>query len=336
MPLDDPSSAEKLLALFRQGHRLTQHEAADRLGVGPRQVRRLITQLRAERIGVREERAGRKKTYFLQGDDLQVEDLPIDLTERQVLALVVAAEAARSALRPTPLAEPLGAAVSELLRHITPHVHTFEPDKARAHWHFGDAPSANLAPEVFEALTTAIDRQQTVAIDYFTASTGTRREGRIIDPLVLAAPGGSWVCVAHCHMREELRDFSLAGIEQVEPRVSGSVPDSFDRPEDFDPELYFRERFGATAGDGHHTVRLLVQPDRAPYFERKEYHPTQVIEETPEERTDDRMVVSYEVDGLKDVRAWVRSWGPGVKVLDPPKLASMVAEDAAQTQAQYE
>jgi predicted DNA-binding transcriptional regulator YafY len=335
MRFHDPSSAEELLALFRQGHRLTQHEAARQLGVSARQVRRLITQLREEGIDVREGRSGRTKTYFLPSNDLQVEDLPIGLTERQVLALVVAAEAARSALRPTPLAEPLGEAVSELLQHITPHVHTFEPDKERAHWHFGDAPSADLDPDVFEALTTAIDRQQPVDIDYFTASTGTRWKERRINPLVLAAPGGSWVCVAYCHMREGLRDFSLAGIERVDLCTSGGVPDHFDRPEDFDPELYFRDRFGALAGDEIYEVRLLVEPDRAPYFERKEYHPTQVVEEAPGDRTDDRMVVSYEVAGLKDVRAWVRSWGPGVKVLDPPELAEMVAQDAASTQARY-
>jgi predicted DNA-binding transcriptional regulator YafY len=336
MRFDDPSSAEELLALFRQGHRLTQHEAARQLGVSARQVRRLITRLREEGIDVREGRSGRTKTYFLPSNDLQVEDLPIGLTERQVLALVVAAEAARSALRPTPLSEPLGEAVSELLQHITPHVHTFEPDKERAHWHFGDAPSADLDPDVFETLTTAIDRQQPVDIDYFTASTGTRWEGRRINPLVLAAPGGSWVCVAYCHMREGLRDFSLAGIERVDPCTSGGVPDDFDRPEDFDPELYFRDRFGALAGDEIYEVRLLVEPDRAPYFERKEYHPTQQIEEAPEDRPDERMVVSYEVAGLKDVRAWVRSWGPGVKVVAPPELAAMVAEDAAATRAQYE
>lgn len=336
MQLNSRSSAEQLLTLLRNGERFTQQEAAERLGISTRQVRRLITGLREQEINIQEERRDRKKEFFLRSGDLRVEDLPIGLSERQVLALVVAAEAARSALHPTPLAEPLSKAVSELLQHITPHVHTFEPNKERAHWHFGDAPSADLDPDVFETLTTAIDRQQPVAIDYFTASTGTRWEDRIIDPLVLAAPGGSWVCVAYCHMREGLRDFSLAGIERIEPCTRGGAPDHFERPENFDPEIYFRDRFGATAGEGYHTVRLLVDPERAPYFERKEYHPTQQIEETPKGRADGRMVVSYEVAGLKDVRAWVRSWGPGVKVLAPPELAAMVAEDAAATRAQYD
>ncbi len=336
MQLDALSSAQQLLKRLRNGRHLTQGEAADELGVSPRQVRRLIKQLRANDIPVQEERSGRKKEYFLPPDELQVESLPVALSERQVLALVVAAEAARSALRPTPLSEPLRAALEELIGRISPHVHTFEPDQERAHWHFGDAPSAELDPDVFETLAQAIDEQQTVQVDYFTASTGRRWTGRRIDPLVMAAPGGSWICVAYCHIRDGLRDFSLAGIKSIEPSTSNGTPDYFDRPEEFDPDMYFRDRFGALAGDEIYEVRLLVEPDRAPYFERKEYHPTQVVEEVPEDRTDDRMVVSYEVAGLKDVRAWVRSWGPGVKVLAPPELASMVAEDAAATRAQYE
>lgn len=335
MRLDAPSSAEQLLTLLRDGERLTQEEAAKRLDVSARQVRRLITALREEGINVQEERRDRKKEFFLRPGDLRVEDLPIGLSERQILALVVAAEAARSALGPTPLSEPLNSALEELLQQITPHVHTFEPEEELAQWHFSDAPSVQLDPEVFETLAQAIDEQQSVSIDYFTASSRRHWAGRKIDPLVMAAPGGSWICVAYCHEREGIRDFSLAGIESIDPCVSNGTPDYFDRPAEFDPDLYFRDRFGALAGDEIYEVRLLVEPDRAPYFERKEYHPTQVVEEAPGDRTDDRMVVSYEVAGLKDVRAWVRSWGPGVKVLDPPELAEMIAQDAASTQTRY-
>lgn len=336
MHLDPPSTADQLLALLRRGERLTQQEAADRLDLSARQVRRIITRFQEENIPIRSARRGRAKEYYLDLPDQQVDGLPVGLKERQMLALVVAAEAARSALRPTPLADPLAGAVGQLLPHISPHVMSFEPEEESGHWHFGDAPSVDLDPDVFETLTAAIDRRQPVRIDYYTASTDTHWDGRKINPLVLAAPRGSWICVAYCHMREGLRDFSLAGIDRVAPCTSGGQPERFDRPEGFDPEFYFRDRFGALAGDEVHTVRLLVEPDRAPYFERKRYHPTQVIEEGPEEREDNRMVVSYEVAGLQEVRAWVRSWGPGVKVLDPPELASLVAEDAAATREQYE
>ena len=55
------------------------------------------------------------------------------------------------------------------------------------------------------------------------------------------------------------------------------------------------DRFGALAGGTIYPVRLLVEPDRAAYFERKDYHRTQLIEER---RADGRLVVSYKVAGL--------------------------------------
>lgn len=189
---------------------------------------------------------------------------------------------------------------------------------------------------MFETLAEAIDERRSVRINYRTASTGRFWEGRKIDPLVMAAPGSSWLCAAYCHEREALRDFALAGIKAITPCNPEEEQAIFDPLKGFDPELYFRDRFRALAGDEVRVVRLLVESDRAPYFRRKRYHPTQVIEEAPEERSDGRMIVSYEVAGLKDVTAWVRSWGPGVKVLDPPELAGRIAADAKATRARYD
>lgn len=336
MSLQKTTAAETLLRLLRRGERLTQAEAKGRLGLeSKRHVRRLIAKLREEGIEVQETRRGRKKEYFLAPADQGPEGLPVDLTNRQMLALVVAAEAARSALGPTPLSEPLAEAAGELIGRAAPHVLTFEPEAERSRWHFGEAPSAELDPKVFETLNRAAGEQRSVRVDYYTASTGRFWEGRKIDPLVLATPAGSWLCVAYCHEREALRDFSLVGIKDIvlcDPEAEAAY---FTPPEDFDPELYFRDRFGALDGDAVYTVRLLVEPGRAPYFRRKRYHPTQQIEEAPAERADGRMVVSYEVAGLEGVAPWVRSWGPGVKVLAPAKLAKRIVQDAKATRKRY-
>jgi len=105
-----------------------------------------------------------------------------------------------------------------------------------------------------------------------------------------------------------------------------------DPPEDFDSDLYFRERFGALSGEPR-VVRLRVAPEAARFFREKEYHPTQVIEE---ERPDGRLVVSFEVAGLDDMASWVRSWGTGVTVLAPDELAEHVVAEARRVVAQYE
>lgn len=333
MSLHTPSSLQQLHDLFLDGAALTQAEAAERLDLSVRQVRRLVRQLRDEDVPVQERQRGREKEYFLEEEDRRPHDFPIDLSEQQILALVVAAEAARSALRPTPLSEPLNAALDALLDRIAPHnLFTFNPEEAPAHWHFGDAPSVDLDPEVFGILAQAVDRKRSVLIDYHTASTGRFSTDRKIDPLVMAVPGGSWLCAAYCHEREQVLDFNLVGIKAIRWCDPEGKDDDFDPPTGFDPELHFKGRFSAVSGDESYFVRLLVEPDRAPYFRRKKYHPTQQI---MDERADGRLVVSYDVDGLEEIGAWVRSWGAGVKVLAPPELAAQIAADAATTQARY-
>jgi predicted DNA-binding transcriptional regulator YafY len=78
-------------------------------------------------------------------------------------------------------------------------------------------------------------------------------------------------------------------------------------------------------------VRLLFDADVAEHVKRKVYHPSQELEE----REDGSVELSFEVAGLKDVRAWVRSWGPSVKVLEPERLARDVAADARAMMQRY-
>jgi predicted DNA-binding transcriptional regulator YafY len=323
---------------LRQGHRLTQAEAARRLDVSKRHVRRLARRL-IEEDGAPVKRArsgpGAERAYYLSGRDLASEGPFRRLSERQTLALLVAAEAARPTLRPTPLAGPLETVGQRLAERLAPHVASFDPEVQPERWHFDSAAASSFDPDVFEVLQQAIRDQRSVRMKYTTASTGERHERRRIDPLLLAAAGSSWLVVAYCHKRDGVRDFALAGIERVWPcdptEETGSV--HFDPPEDFDAELHFKGRFSAMSGEKTHVVRLLAEPEAARYFERKKYHPTQQIEE---KRPDGRVVVSFEASSLKEVGAFVRSWGTGVQVLAPDELACRVAEEARAVARRYQ
>lgn len=329
MSIRSRSSLQKLYDWLRNGEALTQEEARERLGLqSTRQVRRLIRQLREADVPVRERRRHRKKEYFLAEEDRRAPGLPVDLTERQLLALVVAAQAARAKLRPTPLAEFLDEAVAALRAPHPDPALSFEADAEPARWHFSDAPSVPLDPEVFWTLRRAASHQQPVRIDYEAASSGRVSTDRKINPLLIAERRGSWLCVAYCYERRAVRDFSIAGISAIRPCEG----EHFTPPSSFDRSTYFEGRFGAVAGHTPHTVRLLVEPDRAPYFRRKMYHPSQRIEA---ERADDRLVVTYTVHGLEEIAAWIRSWGPGVKVLAPAALARRVTDDASAVLARY-
>ena len=337
MPIDDPlhTSAEKLRRLFDHGEQLTKAEAAARLGVTPRQVTRIVTALRAAGVPVRDApdpADGRRKRFSLDVEH-QRRGLHLDaLDEAQILALVVAAEAARTALRGTPLHAALGTAFEALLDAAGQAsdgdgVFSFDPEAETDHWHFGG--HAQLPePAVFAALRRAASEGRRVRIDY-TDAKGNRSPGRMVSPLGFGRVRGGWVLVAYCHQREALREFALPAVAHV-----AALTAAVDRPEGFSLRRYFARRFGALEGGELVEVRLRVAPERAVYFERRRYHPSQALAEAD----GGGLVVTYTVpggDALDEVRAFVASWGPSVTVEHPPELAARLVDDARQTAAAY-
>jgi predicted DNA-binding transcriptional regulator YafY len=106
----------------------------------------------------------------------------------------------------------------------------------------------------------------------------------------------------------------------------------FTRPNGFDAEDHFSGRFHALKGDEHHRVELEINANKAPYFKRKEYHNSQTI---VEERDDGTLRVAFDVASLDDIAAFIRSWGPGVRVVSPPGLADRIAQEAREMAEAY-
>jgi len=306
----------------------------DQLPIGSkRQARRLIKKLDEAGVPLEKHRRGHKKEYRLPPEEWEA-GARLDLTEREALALLLAAGAAESGLGPAPLKEALSGATQSLIESLPSSVATFEPSSLMEQLHFGEASSVEVDPEVFTGLVEALSNRRAIEIDYYSASSDRLYEGRKIDPWALAVRGDAWLCVAHDYRSGERRDFNLTRIESIRPRFLKSNGGDYQIPDGFDLELYFSGRFESLDGTEAYEVRLLVEPDVVPYFESKAYHRTQQIHE--KRREDGRAVVSYEVVGLEEIASFVRSWGTSVKVLHPPKLADRIAEEARRVAARYE
>jgi predicted DNA-binding transcriptional regulator YafY len=324
-----PGTIDRLFHLFNEGHELTQADIARHLGITDRQVRRLLDQLRDGGVALKERRDGKSKVYFIDPADRKVESRDgLQFEERELFALTIAANAARALLGPTPLDAPLATAYDKLVAQYADSVLSFEPESQRVHWFFESSAHPNIDFDVFEALMRALTENRSVYIDYYSASKDKLLERQLIDPYVIAVRGSSWLLVAYEHEGRNLVDYSLAGIRRLKPSDS-----FFTQPDDFDPELHFRYRFSALRGENDYVVRLSVEPSKAPYFRRKTYHPTQLFEE---EHEDGSLIVSYEVSGLDEIASFIRSWGPGVLVLDPPELAERLAGEALEIARQYQ
>ncbi|MEM1115557.1 MAG: WYL domain-containing protein [Bacteroidota bacterium] len=334
-PVPLPRSAEQLLRHLDRDGRPTKKDAAALLGVTPRQVARVVETLREAGHPVRDEpdpADGRRLRYYLDPEH-QRRGLHLDtLDEGEVLALTVAAEAARSALRGTPLQAPLDRAFVALLDAIDEAndgdgVFSFDPEAEPNHWHFGG--HAQLPdPGVFTALRRAASGGVRVRIDY-TDAKGAFSPGRTVSPLGFGRVRGGWVLVAYCHERDALREFALPSVSHV-----ATLTEAVHQPHGFSLRRYFAQRFGALEGGEPVEVRLWVSPERAVYFQRRRYHPSQALTEAE----DGGLTVAYRVPGgaaLDEVRAFVASWGPHVVVEAPEALADMLAADARATAMAY-
>ena len=325
--------AHHILRLLCDGHQPTTDDLREELELSSnRQVRNLLAELRDEGIPLQEEYRDRRKHFYLATEDQTRFVKPIPFTERQIEALTIAAEAAQARLAPTPYQQPLAEAVEALGQQWVEDVFSFEPEIEDQHWDFAEQARQDIPASTFRLLARAIRERQSVRLDYYTASRDAWTEDRRLDPYLLAVRQGSWLLVAYCHRVQAVRDFSLAGMKNVALDAPGGEPRYFVRVPGFDPQTHFQGRANAMAADTWMEVKILVEPQAAPSFRRKAYHPSQNI---VEERADGRLVVAYRVRGLKGVDAMVRAWGPLVTVLSPEELRDQLTAEFYELAARY-
>jgi predicted DNA-binding transcriptional regulator YafY len=187
-----------------------------------------------------------------------------------------------------------------------------------AMWKLGDAsgadapplaslPSAEALPQLFEGWR----RRATVSFAY----GGTARD---VDPYGLLFRDGFWYVVGHDHGRGELRRFRA---DRIEGRVAVGAPESFERPEGFDPGAALADQ-PFRIGEGEvERVRVLVDGLLA----------DKVVGElgadAVEERRDDgAVVVALDVTNQAGLRSWVLGLRDHAEVLGPPAVREALCE----------
>lgn len=323
------ASIDSLRQLFREGHALTLQEASDQTGVSRRQVRRNINQLREEGLPIRERRDREGHKCFAIAPSHWDVETTVRLKEIEWHSLMVASLAAQSPLSETPFRDGLQSALQQLLSEGGAQFLSFDKETYTSKWHFDEGHVSNIAPTTFLTVVDATVKSLTLQVEYTTAYSGERSEGRRIDPLALAHVADSWLVAAYCHQNHDVRDFAIAGISHASETGEVFFPEEYD----FDADAHFGNRFGALKGEQRRAVRIAVPADKAVYFKRKQYHSSQSIDTVHD---DGRIEVTFEVSSLESITSFLRSWGPLIRVLHPPELAKRIAEEAKKTAALYQ
>jgi predicted DNA-binding transcriptional regulator YafY len=181
-----------------------------------------------------------------------------------------------------------------------------------------------IARDIWETVTAAIRLSRRLKVRYQTP--GSKAQLRDLDPYHGVRFEGDWYLVAYCHLRREIRTFSLARMITVE-----MVAETFAIPESFDFRRLTGSHFGVHWSDALYEVRIWFAAEVAGYVLERRWHPSQKIEE----QGDGSLVLSMTVNHLLELKRWVLSWGSAARVLAPEGFRADVARSVREMSELY-
>jgi predicted DNA-binding transcriptional regulator YafY len=245
-------------------------------------------------------------------------------TEGELLAFFLSVELTRRYLGTT-FESPLRKIVDQLANQL--------PDKLRIdlsaltqHYTFQPGATVGADPALLIALFECVRESRPLAITYFTASSGERKQ-RVIEPYHMFNVRGDWQVVAFDHLRQAPRQFAVSRIEAWTVRHT----QRFVRDPGFSVVEYLSTGFLAERGDQAVAVEVWFDAYQARYMRGREFHPSQQVEH----HADGSMTVRLTTGALNEVRRWIMSFGRHARIIAPPDLVANIAAELRATVELY-
>ncbi|WP_126625604.1 helix-turn-helix transcriptional regulator [Dictyobacter alpinus] len=166
-----------------------------------------------------------------------------------------------------------------------------------------------------QQLRRALLDRNTIRFCYYTRHRSDGQNTpqiREADPYGLTYILNSWHLVAYCHLRQDIRNFRLDRMEELE-----LLPRTFIRPVNFQYRQSEREQ------ERNLTVRVLFDSEIARWV-----HEGSSYYVTCEEETAAGLLVTLKVRHEREILQWLLSWGRRVKILEPASLQELLVEES--------
>jgi len=163
-------------------------------------------------------------------------------------------------------------------------------DEQREPFSFEMIEYSPASEEVFKVVLEGCLKRQSLKFIYYSPATEERLERRV-DPYHLLNYMGSWHLIGYCHLRKEIRDFSLSRIS--EPRL---LDERFSLPSQFDFHEYFHSTFGLYKGGAPKKVVLRFSPEKSKWIRGQVWHKDQKVRYLK----DGSMEISFPVSEFSD------------------------------------
>jgi len=175
-----------------------------------------------------------------------------------------------------------------------------------------------ISRRVMDSIREAAYNHRTVRMKYysFTSDEETLRE---LDPYVLFFKGRYYYVAGYCHKYNEIREFRIDRIKQLE-----ILDKYFEVDPNFSYEAYNDCVWNVLKGDEHYTVEIRFANKGARLVREYESKRADKIIEQP----DGSLIFIKTVSNLEEIARWILSYGKDARVIKPKELADSIKQQA--------
>jgi len=182
-----------------------------------------------------------------------------------------------------------------------------------------------VAPEHFQTVGSAVLRRRRLAVEYWVRSRD-QTTAREISPQRLVHYRDNWYVDAWCHLREDVRSFSLDAI-----RSAASLDVPAREVDDATLDRILGSGYGIFSGERVQWATLRFTPARARWVATEHWHPQQRSRLEP----DGSYVLEIPYSDPRELVMDILRHGPEVEVAAPPALREEVLRQITETLARY-
>lgn len=296
-------------------------EVIKRFEITNRTVLRTIEHMR-DRLDLPIKYCMEKKAYHYTEP---VHYLPIiELTEGELLAVVLTGELIKQ-YRGSAIGQQLQSAIGKILSNTTENISVSLRDLADI-YSFETSTANEVDLVIFQKLSKAIKDKLIAQMTYFTAETASIKS-RQVEPLHLRNHLGKWYLIAFDHLRQDVRDFYLGRIRDLE-----LTEEHFKARENFDLKAYLDKGFFMIRSEKVVEVEMIFDQYQSRWT--REQSPLHVSEQR-EELADGRLKITVQVTALDGIKRFVMQYGAHVKIIAPLELQEAIKLEIKQMQELY-
>lgn len=250
--------------LVSHKHPISMTKLADTLELSSRQVRRHIDTLR-DRCGAPLSYDNTAKGWHYNTDEaFELPSLWLTADELQSLSLVLAILKGFESAALSDSLKPIETTIHKLLRSLNVDATAFAS-------HVKALPIGNrrVNTKIFNKVAEAALHRKQITLQY--SSYSHKQTQRTVSPQNILYYRDNWYLDAYCHLRNELRTFSIARIETAEltkHTATQCEPDALAQ--------HFASSYGIFAGAATRTAKLRFSPAIAREIALQQWHPKQL------------------------------------------------------------